>query len=94
MIISFLLYKHKIVVRQGLVGAIDLNRPGGSVNRPYLFDLCEDIRDSRVLPFWIYRKMLIFKVLRDALGLFRPDLFGRGVQRMVSFAAFPRATIV
>ena len=79
MIISFLLYKHKIVVRQGLVGAIDLNRPGGSVNRPYLFDLCEDIRDSRVLPFWIYRKMLVLEMLRDALGLFHLDLFGRGI---------------
>jgi len=68
-----------MAVRRSLVGAIDLNRPGGSVNRPYLFDLCEDIRDSRVLPFWIYRKMLVLEMLRDALGLFHLDLFGRGI---------------
>jgi len=69
------------------VGAIDLNRLGGSVNRPYLFDLYEDVRGAPekygatnrgALPFRIYGKMLILKVLRDALGLFHLDLFGGG----------------
>ena len=35
--------------------------------------------NCRVLPFWIYGKMLILKVLRDALGLFHFDLFGCGI---------------
>src|SRR4029077_1301365 len=44
------------------------------------------------LALWIYRKMLVLKLLGHGFGLFRLDLFGRGVQRIVRFAAFGRAT--
>ena len=36
----------------------------------------------------IYREMLVFQMFRDAFGLFHFDLFGRGVECVVSFAAF------
>ena len=38
--------------------------------------------------------MFVLEMLRDALCLFHLDLFGRGVQRVVGFAAFRRATHV
>src|SRR6266571_5920747 len=46
------------------------------------------------LAFRIYREMLVLEVLRDALCLFHLDLFGRGIQRIVSFAAFCSAAHV
>ena len=40
------------------------------------------------LSLWIYREMFVFQMFRDAFGLFHLDLFGRGVECIVSFAAF------
>ena len=51
-------------------------------------------RLPKLLSFRIYRKMLVLKMLGHSFGLFRLDLFGRSVQRIVSFAALGRATHV
>ena len=40
------------------------------------------------LSLWIYREMFVFQMFRDAFSLFHLDLFGGGVERVVSFTAF------
>ena len=52
------------------------------------------IRVYSWLAFRVYREMLVLEVFRHALCLFHLDLFGRGVERVVGFAAFRRATHV
>ena len=49
---------------------------------------------ARALPFWIHREMFVLEMFRDPLGLFHFDFFGRGIQRVIRFAAFRRAAHV
>jgi hypothetical protein len=61
---------------------------GGRGHRPRL-----QVADP-ALAVRIHREMFVLKTLPDALCLFHLDLFSRGIQRVISFAAFLCATHV
>jgi len=51
--------------RNNRVGAIDLNRPGGSVNRPYLAQPCEvSLLGSEPLPYSLRNRGVVVFVSR------------------------------
>src|SRR6266480_2165030 len=50
--------------------------------------------DVRALPFRVHREVFVLEMLGDARRPLRFDFFSRGIERVVSFAAFWRAAHV